>query len=224
MAESRAAVRRATVRRWAWRVGAPLGALLVAASIVGAFRWSERRQTRAFVAARLAEAEVASREVTALEERVKAARAEAFARFDANDRPGGEARWKDVLALATRESDAFAAASAPSGLALARDPLDPAARARAADLTYRWLLAAERDHDADVARDLAARLAQLDDDGSRRARLAAPAHLRVTTRPARGAVRAPRRPLEADGRRVEDEGHAIELGASTRARRPARTS
>jgi len=214
VAESRAAVWWATVRRWAWRIGAPLGALLIAASIIGAFRWSERRRTRAFVAARLAEAEVVIREVSALEERVKAGRAEAFARFDASDAPGGEARWNDVLAVATRESSALAAASAPLSLALARDPLDPATRARAADLTYRWLLAAERDHDTDVARDLAARLAQLDDDGSRRARLAAPAHLRVTTDPPGAAVLLHAVGVQADGRRVEDEGHAIELGKS----------
>ena len=183
VAESRAAVRRAWVRRWAIRAGAPLAVLLLLAGIVGVVRWREQRQTRAFVAARIAEADGASREALAIEAQVETARAAAFARFDGDDRPGGEARWKEALDLARRASDAFDRASAPLGQALARDPLDPVTRARAADLTHRRLLAAERDHDADLARDLGARLAQLDDDGSRRARLAAPAHLRVTTDP-----------------------------------------
>ncbi len=210
---SRAAVRRARVRRLALHLGAPMSALLLVAAVAVGIRSSERRHDRAFVAARLLEADPAIREVRDLDARVASARADAFARYDAGDTAAGESRWRDALALARRESDAFVAASAPLGLALAREPLDPGARVRAADLTYEWLLAAERDHEPDVARDLAGRLAQVDDDGSRRARLAAPAHLRVTTAPpgARVVLRAVR--VDAGGRRLEDDGHAIELGA-----------
>jgi formylglycine-generating enzyme required for sulfatase activity len=214
VAESQAAVRRARVRRWALRAGAPLAALLLAASLAGVVRWREQRQTRAFVAARIAEADAASREELVLEEQIETARAAAFAGFDAGDRPGGEARWKEALGLARRASDAFARASAHLGQALARDPLDAVARARAADLTYRWLLAAERDHDADLVRDLTARLAALDDDGSRRARLAAPAHLRVKADPPGARVVLHAVHVDAELRRVEDEGHPIALGAS----------
>src|SRR6185436_16212039 len=57
VAESRAAVRGARVRRWALRAGVPLAALLLLASLAGAVRWREQRQTRAFVAARIAEAD-----------------------------------------------------------------------------------------------------------------------------------------------------------------------
>jgi formylglycine-generating enzyme required for sulfatase activity len=210
---SRRAVRRAEVRRWALRVGAPLAALLLLAGVLGAVRWREQRQTRAFVAARMAEADAASREELAIEAQLEAARAAAFARFDADDRPGGEARWKEALDLARRASDAFDRASAPLGRAIARDPLDPVVRARAADLTYRRLLAAERDHDADLSRDLGARLAALDDDGSRRARLAAPAHLRVTTDPPGASVVLHAVHLDAELRRVEDEGRPMALGA-----------
>jgi formylglycine-generating enzyme required for sulfatase activity len=210
---SQDAVHRARSRRRALRIGAPVGALLLVALIAFAVRWGERRQAHAFVVARLAEADPKAREAVTLDAQVAAARQEAFARYDADDPHAGDARWRDALALARRESDAFAAASAPLGLALARDPLDPDARARAADLASLWLLAAERDHEPDVARDLVARLGQLDDDGSRRARLAAPAHLRVTTTPrgARVVLHAVR--LDADGRRMEDEGRAIDLDA-----------
>lgn len=54
VAESQAAVRRARVQRWALRASVPLVALLVLAILAGAVRWRERRQTGAFVAARIA--------------------------------------------------------------------------------------------------------------------------------------------------------------------------
>ena len=213
VAASRAAIRRTRVRRWGLRAGAPIGVLLAVAAIIGSFRWGEARQSRAFVAARLADAELLTREVRRLDAEVAVARSDSFARYDAGDRPGGDERWRDALALARRESDAIVAASAPFGLALARDPLDPGARDRAGDLTYLWLLAARRDHEPDVARDLAARLAQIDDDGSRRARLTATSHLRVTAPPG-ATVALARVRTDAGGRRVEEEPRAIDLGAS----------
>jgi len=202
------------MRRAAKLVAAPMAALVLAAATAGAIRANERRQAHAFVAARLAEAAPWIRRVSELDSQVASARAEAFARYDADDASGGEARWHDALVLARRESDALAATSAPLGLALARDPLDAAARLRAADLVYRWILAAERDHDLDVARDLRARLAQLDADGSRRARLAAPAHVRITTAPPGAHVVLHAVRVDAKGYRVEDKGRAIELGTS----------
>jgi formylglycine-generating enzyme required for sulfatase activity len=211
---SRAALRRARVRRWSLRLGAPVALLVAVVAIAVGTRWSERRQARAFVDARLAEAAPRMREVKTDDANVESARAAAFTRFDAGDKADGEARWLAALALAQRESDAFVAASEPLSLALARAPLDQAARAEAADLAYLWLLAAERDHETNVARDLLARVAQLDDDGSRRARIGATAHLRVTTAtvPARVLLHAVR--VDASGDRVEDEGRPIELGAS----------
>ena len=213
VAASRAALRRARARRWTFGIGVPLGVLLSATAIAAGVRWNDRSQTEAFIAVRIAEADVAMAAAKALDVQVETARLEAFARYDAGDTPGGEVRWRDALALARRESDAFAAASAPLGLALARDPLDPGARRRAADVANLWLIAAERDHEPEVARDLAARLAEVDDDGSRRARLAAPAHLRVTTVPSGARVVLHQVTIDAEGRSVEDEGREIELGA-----------
>jgi eukaryotic-like serine/threonine-protein kinase len=214
IAASRAALGRARARRWTFGIGVPLGVLLSATAVAGGVRWNDRRQAESFVAARIAEAAVAVVAAKSLDAQVEVARSEAFALYDAGDTRGGEVRWRDALALARRESDAFAAASAPLGLALARAPLDPVARARAADVASLWLIAAERDHEPEVARDLAARLAEVDDDGSRRARLAAPAHLRVTTAPSGARVVLHQVTIDADGRSLEDEGREIELGAS----------
>ena len=213
VAASGAAARRARVRRLALRFGAPVGAVFVLAAAVGGVRWGERRQSRAFVAARLAEADSSRRDARALDVQVEAARADAFARCDAGDSAKGESRWRDAIALARREANSLAEASASVGLALARSPLNPLARARAADLAYAWLLAAERDRDADVSRELLARLSQLDDDGSRRVQLGRPAHLRVSTSPAGASVVLRPVRLDADGHRVETEPRAVTPGA-----------
>src|SRR5262249_59208152 len=106
--------------RWAVRGSVRLGLLLLGVAVVGAVRWRERTRTRAFVAARLAEADAPGQEVQRLDEQVDRARAAAFARFDADDWPGGETRWKEALELARREARAFAAASGPLARALAR--------------------------------------------------------------------------------------------------------
>ena len=92
------AVRRARTRRFALRIGAPVTVLLLVLAVVYAIRWSDRRQARAFVAARLAEAAPAIGELRDLDEKVSAARADAFARYDAGDRVGGDSRWNDALA------------------------------------------------------------------------------------------------------------------------------
>ena len=73
------------MRRLALRIGAPVAALLLAAVVAGGIRWGERREARAFVAARLAEADPAIRKVRELDGQVAAARADAFARYDAGD-------------------------------------------------------------------------------------------------------------------------------------------
>jgi eukaryotic-like serine/threonine-protein kinase len=213
VAASRAAVRRARQRRLALRVGTPLALLALVVGVAVAIRWSERRQTSAFVAARLSEAEAIIKDAYDLDAQTDTARADAFARYDSNDWPGGEAGWYKALALASRAADRFGDASGAVSLALARDPLDASARARAADIAYRWLLLAERDHKHDLARELGARLALVDDDGSRRARLDEHAHLRVTTVPPGARVLLHPVRVDAAGRRVEDEGRAIVEGA-----------
>jgi formylglycine-generating enzyme required for sulfatase activity len=208
---SRRAVRRAAVRRWARRFAPAILLALVAAGITGLRSWQERRQDIAAIAESLAEAGASRAEAMDLDEQAGTARQEAFARYDANDWAGGESKWKDVLSLSRRAASRFAAASSSAGLALARDPHDAPSRALAADIVLRWLLAAERDHEENLVRELGARLALLDDDGSRRERLSRPAHLRVSTSPLGADVRLHPVRVDREGRRVEDQGGAISL-------------
>jgi formylglycine-generating enzyme required for sulfatase activity len=209
VAASRAALRRQRRRRLGMALGSPLAAAAIAGAVVGARAWKERRETAATVAVRLAEARAAQAEAFELDAQTETARREAFARYDANDWAGGEARWPEALALAARAGDRYGAAAAAASLALAADPRHVAARALAADVASRWLLDAERDHDTSLAAELTARLGPLDGDGSRRARLAAPAHLRVRTSPPGAAFVLHRVRSNDRGYRVEDEGRPV---------------
>jgi formylglycine-generating enzyme required for sulfatase activity len=207
---SRHAVRRQEARRWTRRFALPVALALVAAGVAGIRSWHERRQNAAAIAASLTEAGAARAEACDLDAQLVTARREAFAHYDAKDWAGGETRWVDVLALSKRASSRFAAAASLASLALARDPRDARSRALAADISLSWLELAERDHEERLIRELSARVALLDDDGSRRARLSAPAHLRVTTSPPGANVSLHRVRVEG-GRRVEDSGRAIGL-------------
>jgi serine/threonine protein kinase/formylglycine-generating enzyme required for sulfatase activity len=202
---SRAWVRRGRTRRRMLRFGAPVGAALLAGAAAAGIHGIERRDAHAFVAARLAEAEPWLRRASALDTEVEAARNDAFSRFDGGDETAGEARWQEALALAGRQLDAFAAGSIQLDRARARDPQDGRARVVAADLIVRWFLAAEREHQPELARELLARLVAVDDDGSRRARLAAPARLHVATLPPGAEVHLRRVRFGADGHAHEEE-------------------
>jgi formylglycine-generating enzyme required for sulfatase activity len=209
IAASREAHRRMRRRRLATWLALPLAVIALGAGVAGASRWREQRATRAFVSAQIDHGQALSREAGRLDAEVEARRAEAFARFDVQDLAAGERLWSEALDLARRASDSYAAASAAFDQALARDPTSAIARARAADLAYLWLLLAERDHHPELARDLRARLALIDDDGSRRARLAAKARLHVKVSPPDAEVRLARFRIGDDGRRVADASRRV---------------
>jgi formylglycine-generating enzyme required for sulfatase activity len=208
---SRAANRRWAARRWVWRLGLPLALALVAAAVVGIRSWKEQRRASAVIGARLAEGSVAEAEADRLDALAGATQADAFMHYDASDVEGGETRWKDALALADRAADRFAAAAAAYDLALAIDPQDSRARLHRADVTLHWLLAAERAHQPSLIRDLSATLEELDDDGSRRARLSASGHLSVATSPPGAQVRVHSVRVAENGRRLEDDGSIMQL-------------
>jgi eukaryotic-like serine/threonine-protein kinase len=212
VAASEAGVRRARRNRWALRLGVPLAVATVAAAVLAGVEWHDRRTAGRFVSARLGEADAAAREGLELDARVEAARTRAFELFDADDEDGGEASWRDALALGRREAERFGAAAEALGLALARDPRSSRTRAAAAELTYRWLLAAERDGEGDLVRELRDRLAALDGGHTWGTLLDAPARLRVTTVPAGGRVLVHRVRSTPEGRRVEDLGRAVDPG------------
>lgn len=184
---SRAAERARRVRWWALRAGVPLLIAAVVAGAIAATRWQRRRADRDFVAARVAEARRGLLEADRLESAALALRDQAFAAFDRGESVRGEAIWDDAAEASRRAERAFGDAAAAIDVARSRDPGDRAARALGAEVTYRWLLSAERDRDADLAAELSARLAALD-DGAWAARLHAPATLRVTTVPPGAAV------------------------------------
>jgi serine/threonine protein kinase/formylglycine-generating enzyme required for sulfatase activity len=211
---SRTWVRRGRTRRRMLRFGAPVGAALLAGAAAAGIHGIERRDAHAFVAARLAEAELSLRRASALDREIEAARNDAFSRFDAGDDPAGEARWQEALALGGLQLDAFAAGSLQVDRARARDPQDGRARVVAADLIVRWFLATEREHQPELASELLARLGGVDDDGSRRARLAAPARLRVATLPPEAEVHLRRVRFGADGRAHEEELSSLDRDAT----------
>ena len=211
VAAKQAATRASRRRRWRAWLGASLGLLAVVGVIAGALQWTEHRSRRRFIEARVDEAEAAARDARLLDAQLEAMRTAAFARYDANDDDAAESMWSHALVLARLASDWYADASAALDLALARDASDPVARAHAADLADRWLALAERDREPELARDLRARLAVLDDDGSRRARLDAPARLRVTTSPPGARVSLSRIRVTEGGRRTPVDTRAIEV-------------
>jgi eukaryotic-like serine/threonine-protein kinase len=189
-------------------VGVVGGVLLVGA-------WRDRETTSRGVAAHVAEATAFAAEAFDLDGKAEDADKEAFARFDAQDWVKGEAEWSKALSLAKRAESRFGAAASAVSLALARDLRDPRARDVSGDITLRWLFAAERDHEEDVVRELQGRLSQVDDDGSRRARLSSPAHVRVSAAAPGASARLHRVQKDDRGRRTEDEGRAIALGAAS---------
>lgn len=216
IAASRSEVVQARRRRWALRLGAPLGLAILALAAVLGLRGQEQAAARRYVSQQLAQAETRARAAYDLDARVEAARSRAFERYDAGDWDAGERLWRDALALAREEAEAFGAANEALGSALARDPRAAAARRAAADLAYRWILAAERGHQDTLARDLDARLALLDDDGSKRALLSAPAHLRVagSGQPSAASYQLSAVRVEGGGRRVEQPPRDVDPGAA----------
>jgi formylglycine-generating enzyme required for sulfatase activity len=238
-ADARAAVarvasanrRRARRRKLIARLEVPAALVAVAAVVAGAAAWSDRHEASAYVATHVGDARRLLRDAVAAEAQGSEARTRAFARFDANDAIGGEVAWAEALANVRRASDALAQASAADNFALARDIHDAAARACAADIALAWLPRAQREHQATLARDLAPRLAQFDDDGTRRASLHAPGRLsvkaapgvtlslaRVESGPSGRRVEAAARPFAANTPIDLDEGsYVVTAAASGRA-------
>ncbi len=194
---SRAAARRAGMRRWALVLGVPLALVSL-----GVLAWSVSHvRHRAAVAHSVAAARALD---VKAEETARAAsdlRAEAFVRFDKDDVGPAEALWKRMLVLEDDADRQRRDVGAALDEALGLDAQDVSARALYADVTLARLLAAERRHQGAFLRELRARL-DVYDDGSRAALLRAPAHVRVVTRPAGATLTL--------ARYREDAGHLVE--------------
>lgn len=174
IAASRRAVRR---RRW-WAVVAGLGALLL---IVSGYAWLQLR-AHAALATRIAERVQAGTDqlerARTEQVEVKRAVAAALELFDAGDLARGERAWEQAQAKRAAVDGRALAAGQAFEAAL---NLGPSAEARAglADALLMRVLRARAEHQPDG--ELLDRLALYDDDGSRRARLDAPAHLTVSS-------------------------------------------
>jgi len=178
LAASRAAIVRKRL------VGAAAAALLAIAAItIGlTIRTRARRDLEAVIAAQVRAASSAQRDARQLAQQRDAARARAFGLFDARRWLEGEDVWTEVEALTAREASQYRAASGHFESALSLDPTRPALRAQFADLTFERRLRADRDRQADLAEELAGRLAAYD-DGRHQAALVAGARLELEISP-----------------------------------------
>src|SRR6185437_15730879 len=185
---------------------------------------------RAAVAEALAKARRLGSEAEESERAAAEVRARAIAAFERDDVGPAEKLWKESL---DREEDTDRLRREVGevvGGALALEPHDRAARDLAADTAFGRLLAAERLHKRTLVGPLMAELA-LHDDGSRRDRLRALAHVTARTDPP-GATMVLARYREDDaGRLVEadlgplapDESRTLEPGSYlVRAEAPGR--
>jgi formylglycine-generating enzyme required for sulfatase activity len=216
VAESRAAVRRARRVRIGLVLAAPLS-LALAGAVVWSVSYAGLRAAvaRAFATARKLDAKAEESERAAL-----GARARAFAAFEKDDLGPAEALWKEALAREEDTDRQRREVIEAVGSALARDPRDSAARALAADVTLARLLAAERLYKKTLLGALGAEL-DVYDDGSRRARLHAPAHVTARTDPPGAAMTLARYREDDAGRLVEtdaakmapDDRRALEPGS-----------
>jgi formylglycine-generating enzyme required for sulfatase activity len=203
VAASRAAERRARLRRGALALGVPLAVIVAGASVWGVAAARHRAAvTRAVEAARSLDTRVAERARVA-----EAMRADALAVFEKDDLGPAERLWKQMLALEADIDGQRRDVEAAVAGALALDPGDRGARALAADVALARLLAAERLHEGALQRELRAKL-DIYDDGSRAALLRAPARVLVESDP-EATLTLARYREDATGRLVETDGRPL---------------
>ena len=177
LARSRAAIVRA--RMLAIAAAAIVAIVVVAIGLT--IRARARGELDSVIAKQIGAASAAVDEARRLAHQRDTARAHAFALFDAHHWPEGEDVWTKVEALAEDEASQFQIASAHFESALSLDPAR-ALRAQFADLTFERLLRADRDHHADLAKELTGRL-DVYDDGRHAAALTAVARVDLDVTP-----------------------------------------
>ena len=198
VAQSRAAVRRARLRRLLRAVGIPL-----ALALLGGAAWAASfARHRADVARAVAEARRLDAQAEQTTRAADRARAEAFEQFERDDLGPAETLWKQTLALEEETDRLRRDVGATLDAALALDAGNAAARTLYADVTLRRLLAAERLHEGSLLAELRGRL-DVYDDGSRAASLRAPGHVHIETDPPGATLTLARYREDAGGRLVE---------------------
>jgi formylglycine-generating enzyme required for sulfatase activity/predicted Ser/Thr protein kinase len=195
VAQSQKVARRRTLRRFSAIAGLPTLVLLG----LGAVWTRARRELDTAILARTAEAERLMTRAHDVADAAARARTLAFARFDAMHWPEGEEAWVEVLALEQKVDELEVGASTALEGALTFAGGRASVRNRLADVIYARILSAEAGHREGLVAELRARLASYDADGTRRARLEAPARIELAVTPADATVQ-----LE---RLVDHDGH-----------------
>jgi formylglycine-generating enzyme required for sulfatase activity len=198
-------VRRARSRRWILGLGLPL----VLASIGGLAWGISTARIRARTAAAVVEARSHAAQAEAAARSAEGVCAGAFAAFADEDTDRAEEAWKRCLSLEEEADGQRREAAISLERALSLDPANRQARVLCADVVLERLLAAERRHRSRLSGELRAQLA-LCDDGSRLARLQAPARVRVETEPTGAALTLSRYRETPEGDLVESDSIAIQ--------------
>ncbi|MDX2089753.1 MAG: bifunctional serine/threonine-protein kinase/formylglycine-generating enzyme family protein [Kofleriaceae bacterium] len=194
-----AAGEQAITRRRIMR-GVMVAALIAVVVAIGlTVREGARRDVEQVIAKNTAQASTAFAEARQLAAERDAARARAFALFDAGTWAEGEAAWTEVEQLAAREASRYRTASSALETALAVAPSRTSLRRQLADVLFERLVRAEGDRNHALVDELAGRLAAYD-DGHYRSELDADARVELEVMPADALVYieragAPRTPL-----------------------------
>jgi formylglycine-generating enzyme required for sulfatase activity len=181
------ASRRRLVRRRLATAAAIAAVPLVALAIFLGVRFEAARKRAREVAARVEAAAARHADAERLAGQAAAAREDAFRRFDADDEPGGEARWAAARRLSAEAHGRYAEAAAELEAAFLLD--GAAARDQMARTLWAEAELAELEHDGARVDELVRRLAAY--DPARAARWHAPGRIVITLdRPARITVHA----------------------------------
>lgn len=216
-----AASRRRLVRRRI-AIGAGIAALAIGAVATSlALRARARHHLDDVIASqlRLADRSIDAARVLARDR--DATRDRAFALFDSQQWPAGEEAWTDAEQLGTREAAAYRDAGRSLEGALALDPTRHSLRERFADLLYERLSRARRDRTAELADELAGRLAAYD-DGHRQAALDTKGHLELDVPAGTQVWRPDRGAREPVGTALDVAPGALVLAFEAPGRAPAR--
>jgi formylglycine-generating enzyme required for sulfatase activity len=167
------ASRRQVVRGW-WRRAILLAAIpIVAFTTAVVLRARARAEDDRAVAAHVRESDALATTATTAARDAAAARAIAFAKFDANERDAGEAAWSTARDAAKRARDAYVGATAALERALAIDGKRGEVRRKLGDLLLAHAELAEATYDRDAVAELV-----------RRAEVYVPAHVAAWRAPA----------------------------------------
>ncbi|HVE82127.1 MAG TPA: protein kinase [Myxococcales bacterium] len=194
------ASRRAARRRTWLAAAALLIAPVYAAGAYGVIQARDWRARERDVAQVLVEVDGAMARAAEKGRQVEQLRRTSFDAFDGRRSwKEAEGAWADALKLGAEEAALHDEAIAILDRALDRNRDRPELRGRLAEVLYRYIAVAERDHHQPVRALLQRRLEAMNDAGEYRRRLRQPAHVEVQSEPAPARVRVEQAVETGDG-------------------------